>query len=205
MTCVYCVDNSTPNQPLIITIELLTETDLSSLHRKPLHFKCPFYQRGMINCGKIKHIENIGNTKEHYEASIFFNNDFHRVGLGQYINIKNYNYRMGNGIIVYLYKIAALEHTKYVHKDYTGIRYIHYSGGQLRKKSYYRHGQLLYAYLYRNDVFNTQEQYHKYGSHEWVMCAYFYDGSERYVGEAYYNEKGTVFTQFGKISELIQC
>lgn len=180
--------NGTEKKPVIVTIGILEKTDMKDLKRRPKNYKMPFFQRHLINCGKIEIITSIDEKTRYDSANIYVGSQLTTVHRDKFFYISDYNYSTGAGIMVYPYKYCIVNLIKdFVGSNYTGTIMKFYEGGNLYKRIRYYKGDLTNERIYSNNDYNTLLAYVRYTSGNLVYASHF-DEQENQIGEAKYGE-----------------
>lgn len=203
MTSMHCImkvyalgshGQSDTQGKVIITIELVpNHTDIKGLTLfKGQHMNNPFYRELKINCGKIIKVSDLSEKKDFETVTVKTGTINTNISIGKYFDI-----REGSSYITaFQYKIAVLEASGYVARNYTGCAYTHYESGLIKTKSYYKDGNLVSVFHNRDDPFNTL-QYVRQFKNSIIECEFSYDERESLIRQTWYNSKGDVFLDTG--------
>jgi hypothetical protein len=181
------------NSKLMVTIDILPTTDTSDLKRRPKHYKMPFFQRHLINCGKFSAITSIDEKTKYESAKIYVGDKLTTIHQGSYFYIKNYDYSTGIGIIVYPYKYCILNMmSEYIGHNYSGTVTKFYDGGNIYKRIRYCNGDLTSERIYSNNEYNTALAFVEYQQGRITYVSH-YDDEENMLGDANYDENGNPY------------
>lgn len=179
------------NKPVIVTILLIGETDMSDYKRRPVNYVMPFFQRHLVNCGKFESILSFDESVRYENATLSIDGPSDtaiHITKGKYFNIPDYNYAKGTGLATYPYKHCVVNSVRnYVGENYTGTINKFFEGGGLYKRICYLKGEIMNEKIYRNVAFNTLQCFLRYKDGK-VDYARHYDEQERLLGSAYYSD-----------------
>lgn len=188
---------------LLVTIELLDETDVSGMILERGKYKSLFYKPFSVNCGKVKTISSLDGKKTYDSCILSVGELGYNVSSGNYFNIKN------GGLQCYTYKACVVENIINVtDKDFTGAIIKHFPTGNVFKKVRYKNGILMAEQIFRDDTYNTLAAVCRYQNGD-LQVIWVYDNNENRIGETYYDSEREIFKKSGsdvdeEILELLE-
>lgn len=160
---------------VIVTVELLKETNVNDLLQKPERMHNAFYHGGLIDCGKVKAIETLdeGRGVQFADVNVTTGTALPVTTVRLHLNkfFLN-NIEDKTGLRVFRHKAGALNYVEHVPNLFTGVRYYYHFNGLLRKKVLFERGDTVREVIHRNDTFNTIEAVKQYESN--ILNAIFY-------------------------------